>query len=117
MNNVIDFFSRKSYQEITLRDYQMNDELTDQYGIYIGCLIKQDVTTIRSLVGELDIKSEQIEQLTATWDALNQQYYEIIQNCLVYLNLPKTMNINLDKDSIMISEDGHAWVVHNYKDK
>lgn len=68
------------------------------------------------MVGELDIKSEQIEQLTATWNDLNQQYNEIIKNCLVYLNLPKMMNINHDKDSIMISEDGHAWVVHNYEE-
>jgi len=117
MENVIDFFSRKSYKKITEDYYLKNDELTEKHGIYIGCLIEQDARVIRNLLGELEDKHQQIQRITAEWETLYAQYTDLLQYCIGYLALPSSISINLEKDSVMISKDGHSWVVPDYKEK
>ena len=49
MDNVIDFFSKQSYKDITTKDFQKNDELNEKHGIYLGCLKHQDTKEMRHL--------------------------------------------------------------------
>lgn len=116
-SNIIDFFSRKSYTEITTRDYQINDELTKRFGTYLGCLKHQDSKALRDISAELDFKREQIDKQTTEWELLNIKYQEILRHCLNYLNSPGTVDIKLEKDIIMISENGHAWVIYDFEYK
>ena len=116
MDNVIDFFSRSSYKDITSKHYQRNDEFTEKYGIYIGCLKEEDTKAIRNISAALEFKHQQIEQLNAEWANLYGQYCELLQHCLDYLKLPRDCTINLEKDTVMISVEGNSWVIHNYKE-
>lgn len=72
---------------------------------------KRDAT----FISELDFKREQIDKLTVEWENLRLQYQELLKHCISYLNLPRSISINYEKDSIMISEEGHSWVIYNYE--
>lgn len=115
MDNVIDFFSKRSYKNLTTKDFQKNDELTEKHGIYLGCLKHQDTKEMRNLIAEMDFKREQIDKLTVEWENQQFQYQELLQHCLGYLNLPRSISINHEKDSVMVSEEGHSWVIYDYE--
>lgn len=114
MDNVIDYFSRKSYKEIMNASYCNNNDLTNIHRVYLGCLKQQDSNAIRDLIVKLEFKKSQIDHLTEEWETLNIQYQEILQHCINYLELPRTININLKKDNITISEEGHSWVIYDW---
>ncbi|TSI05122.1 hypothetical protein [Lysinibacillus sp. BW-2-10] len=116
-SNVIDFFSKKTYSEIASKDWQKNDKMTNQFGIYLGCFGGNDTKIIRNLSDELNMKRIQIEQLTAEWEQLHEQYNEALHRCLAYLNIPKQIHINFENDSIMVSVNGDVWVIHDYEEK
>ncbi len=114
-SNVVDFFSKQSYSEITTKKSHNNDELTEKFGVYLGCLMKKDTIAIRNLIGELEFKSEQINQLTTEWERLYSEHQELLHYCLDFLKNPRTKDINSEKDYVMISEDGHTWVIYDYE--
>lgn len=70
---------------------------------------------MRNLISELDFKREQIDQLTIEWENQRSQYQELLKHCISYLNLPRSISINYEKDSVMISEEGHSWVIYDYE--
>ncbi len=110
--NIIDFFTKKPYTELSAKDYKKNDELTEKYGVYLGCLTKKDATMLRVMKSELDFKSEQINHLTDEWERLYTEQQNLLDYCLKYLNSDNTASvINKNENDIMISEDGHVWFI------
>jgi hypothetical protein len=114
-SNVVDFFSRQSYLDITTKDSKANDDLTEKYGVYLGCLMKKDAKLFRNIMGELDFKRQQINQLTEDWERLYVDQQELLNYCLNFLKNPITKNINLEKDTVMVSENGHTWVIYDFE--
>jgi len=115
-SKVFDFFTKKSIQEISSQNYSKNDELTNHYGVYLGALTKQDSHKIRNLILQLDYINEQINRLNEEWNQLDSERQELLQYCLNYLEsgIPEDRRINMDKDELMISKDGHTWVLYNH---
>lgn len=116
---IIDFFTHKSFEEITTKNYKQNDQLTKKYGVYLGCLRKTDSDRIRKIISELEFKCEQINHLTAEWEELFSEYQELLDHCLKILFYDTSTLNKVDKieDNIMISEDGHVWVLDTSKIK
>ncbi|WP_066173722.1 hypothetical protein [Bacillus marinisedimentorum] len=108
--NVIDFFSRKSYPKLAAQDYGRNDELAEKHGTYLGCLGGKDAQAIRNLTSEMGFRREQLDQLTIEWEGLFNDQRAHLLYCLDYLKVPE---INLEKDSVLVDERGHVWVVYD----
>lgn len=114
-SNVVDFFSKQSFSEITVKDFQTNDDLTEKYGVYLRCILKKDANLIRSLMGDLEFKREQINHLTEEWERAYFEHQEFLKYYLNLLNNPITKRINIEKDAVMIGEDGHIWVIYDHQ--
>lgn len=113
--NILDFFTRKSYEEITTSNFEQNDQLTEKYGVYLGCLNKIHTHNLRTLVSQMEFISEQINKLTLDCDELHSEHQKLLKYCLSTLGKAnsKVNNVNLSDDTIMISEDGHVWVINS----
>ncbi|MCM3444242.1 hypothetical protein [Metabacillus halosaccharovorans] len=110
--NIIDFFTQKSYAELSAKDFKKNDELTEKYGGYLGCLKKSDSDKLRAMRAELDFRCEQINRLTYEWERLSAEHQELLDYCLNYL-YSFSSKINKEENEIMISVDRHVWFFEN----
>lgn len=113
-SNVVDFFTKQSYTAITAQDFHRNNTMTEEMGVYLGCLVQSHASRLRSLIADLEFKRVQLDQLTEEWERLNDEKELLLQHCFNYLNNPGTKNINLEDDEMMIAENGHIWVIYNY---
>lgn len=116
MENIIDFYTGKTYKEVTAQDTAKNDALVDKYGVYLGNLIPQDTKRIRDLISQLHFLNNQIEQLNNEWDTINDEKMQLQEKFLRYLSPSKPLIIDNEKDSLIISQEGHVWVIYNSSD-
>lgn len=113
--NLIDFFSGRPYSKMTQQDTDKNDELVNKEGVYLGCLKKEDGKTMRNLIAEMSFKCEQINQLTAEWEYLSDELLDFQKFCLALLKYPNAANVCFEKDTMMVDENSHVWIVYDNK--
>lgn len=113
MKNIIDLYSRQQFGKLNQQNHKENDALTTDYGHYLGVLKRSDTTSFRNLIDHLQFLSSQIEGLSKLWDFKKEEVSELTSYYLSYLNINNKLKqrINLDKDQVMVSEDGHVWVI------
>lgn len=111
--NIIDFFTHRSYEDITAEDYKENDELARKYGVYVGCLMKKDSDKLRMLKAQLKFKCEQLEQLTLEYEQLCSEYEELRKYCVWFLSKDnrEVNKFNIPDDWFMVDENAQVWII------
>lgn len=102
-SNIISFYTKRP-----VKIGKIISEKIENNSIYLGVLKNNDGLLARNLIEHLNIKHEQIINLTEEFERLNDRYMQLLQDCLRYL---KAEELDLRRDDIYIGEDFHVWVV------
>lgn len=102
-SNIISFYTKRP---VKIRGI-MNEEIENDK-IYLGVLKNNDGLLARNLLEHLNIKHEQIINLTEEYEKLNDRYMQLLEDCFIYL---KAEELDLRTDDIYIGEDFHVWLV------
>ncbi|AQQ54750.1 hypothetical protein [Planococcus lenghuensis] len=114
-SNIIDFYTRKNYNELTYSDSARYDELIESHGIYFGMLCHQDGEQMRRLIEELSVLSERIKQQHQRQLEVWDQYMDMLGHCLDYLGSPCRKEhyepLDFDKDSFFVDENNNMCLL------
>lgn len=106
---IVDIFSGKPMDTIH-QNTEENDRLVQENGKYVGHIHKNIAKVFRDRMRLLDAKSDQIDRLVEEWEQLVQHHTRELANLFVMLDVdPGTFNP--EHHGVMISEDGHVWIV------
>ncbi|WP_164667233.1 hypothetical protein [Virgibacillus doumboii] len=100
-------------ERITKQDTAANDNQVNKHGIYLGMMKPDDADQVKHLTVQLTFMTEQIDSLTKQREELSSKQNQLLRHCINYLESSIAPSIHPDKDSIMIDENNHTWVIYH----
>lgn len=116
MADIYDFYSRKSFKQLTQQNYGKNDETVLEFGKYVGCLPHQKAKSILNIMSLMTAKKAQIETLMAEYSEMQEYYNGRAIDSLIFLNAKANgVNFELGTYELYVDVKGHCWVVKTEK--
>lgn len=109
-NNVVDFFTRKSLNQVVRLDSEASDKAINSLGRYLGVLRAEDGEYVRHMTTQLAHKRAQIDALIEQWQYLYSEYAQFMSAMLVFLKVGEDQ-INTSEDDIYVDAKGHVWAI------
>lgn len=91
------------------QDFEENDRLVTEKGLYIGVLPKAEAAYFRNSQDELVNRQVKINQLTEEFEAVYGRYLNGIQHTLIRFKY--ISNFDPETEELFIGEDGHMWTI------
>ena len=107
---MVKVISVRSGKRLNKHDFAANDKLAKEEGRYLGVLPSEDAEFMRVWHDRLTCEKAQIDELIEEYEKNYLQYLKDLTSVFLYLGF-KPEDFNPEKEQILISEDGHIWVV------
>ncbi|SFM52930.1 hypothetical protein SAMN03159341_14314 [Paenibacillus sp. 1_12] len=112
MDEIYDFFSRKSFNKLVDHDYEHNAETIEKHGKYIGVLTKQQTQLLRSTFDMLLFNKNQVEMLMSEYEDLRSDYEQKAFDAVIFLRASKNgVDYNSEDWELYVDVKGHCWII------